>query len=67
MVQPFFEPGGVSTKLTHAGTDKQVFQISGTFVAFVLVAQRGEVGHGNEFPHRLHFILMKQVIYAGHR
>ena len=56
MVQLFFEPGGVSTKLACVGTNKQVFQISGTLVAFVLMAQCGEVGHGNE-----------QVIYAGHR
>ena len=33
MVQLFFEPSGVSTKLTRAGTDKQVLQISGTPVA----------------------------------
>ena len=67
MVQPFFEPGGVSTKLTHTGTDKEVFQISGTLVAFVLMAQHGEVGHGNEFPCKSRFILTKQVIYAGHK
>ena len=67
MIQPFFKPGRVSTKLTHAGTNKQVFQISGTLVTFVLVVQHGEVGHGNKFPCRLCFILMKQVIYAGRR
>ena len=50
MVQPFFKPGRVSTKLAHAGTSKQVFQVSGTPVALVLMAQYGEVGHGNKFP-----------------
>ena len=50
MVQPCFEPIWASTKLACTGTNKQVFQISGTLVAFVLVAQCDEVGHGNEFP-----------------
>ena len=67
MVQPFFKPGGVSTKLTCTGTDGQVFQISGTLVACVLMAQHSEVGHGSKFPCRMSFVLTKQVIYAGHR
>ena len=37
MVQPCFEPIGASAELACAGSDKQVFQISGTLVAFVLV------------------------------
>ena len=59
MVQPCFKPVGASAKLAHMGTDKQVFQISGTLVAFVLVAQCCEVGHGDECPHRVCFILTK--------
>ena len=67
MVQLSFEPVGVSTKLAHMGTDEQVFQISGTLVTCVLMAQCSEVGHGNKFPCRMSFVLTKQVIYAGHR
>ena len=50
MVLPFFKSSGVGTKLVHMGTNKQVFQVSGIPVAFVLVAQCGEVGHGNKYP-----------------
>ena len=50
MVQLLFKFSGMSAKLTHAGTHKQVFQISGTPVTFVLMAQCSEVGHGNKFP-----------------
>ena len=59
MVQPSFEPVRVSTKLTHTGTNEQVFQISGTLVACVLMAQCVEVGQGNKFPHGLCFVLTK--------
>ena len=59
MVQPHCEPVGASAELACVGGDKQVFQISGTLVAFVLVAQHSEVGHGNEFPRGACFILMK--------
>ena len=59
VVQPRFEPIQASTKLAHMGTNKQVFQISGTLVAFVLMAQHDEVGLGNEFPCGVCFILAK--------
>ena len=59
MVQLRFKPIRVSAKLAHAGTDKQVFQISRTLVAFVLVAQHDKVGHGNKFPRGACFVLAK--------
>ena len=42
MVQPRFEPVRVSAKLAHMGTNKQVFQVSGTLVTFVLMAREGQ-------------------------
>ena len=59
MVQPRLNPFGASTKLTRLVGYKQVFQISGTLVALVLVAQCGEVRHGNEFPCGACFVLTK--------
>ena len=67
MVQLRLKPFRESTKLAHPVVNEQVFQISGTLVTLVLVAQCGEVGHGNEFPCRARFVSMKQLIYARHR
>ena len=59
LVQPRLKPFRASAKLARPVGNEQVFQISGTLVALVLVAQCSEVGHGNEFPCRARFVSMK--------
>ena len=59
MVQPRLKPFRASTKLARPVGNEQVFQKSGTLVALVLVAQCGEIGHGNEFPCRARFVSTK--------
>ena len=58
-VQLHLKPFGVSAKLTCLAGHEQVFQISGTLVALVLVAQCSEVRHGNKFPCGACFVLTK--------
>ena len=59
LVQLHLKPFRASAKLTRSVGNEHVFQISGTLVALVLVAQCGEVGHGNEFPCGARFISTK--------
>ena len=59
MVQPRLKPFRASARLARPVGNEQVFQISGTLVTLVLVAQCGEVGHGNEFPCGACFVSMK--------
>ena len=59
MVQPRLKPFRASAKLASPVGNEQVFQISGTLVALVLVAQCGEVRYGNEFPCGARFVSTK--------